>query len=115
MAGLDYAALAESSTRILGKMLIDNPEYRQEIKNMRKAAKCLKELGEDFAEEFGDDEFESTDDRGDNWSDLQTLDDVGDLAAGAAACTAALDRYVVGEISGKMFAETFNNYVETEN
>ena len=72
MAGLDYAALAESTTRIIGKMMFENPQYRREIRNMREAAKCLKEVGEDFAEEFGDEDgFESTD-RGDNWNDLQS-------------------------------------------
>ena len=50
-ASLDYASIAESSTRALMVIMIESPEAREEIMKVRKAAECAEKVKKDYDKE----------------------------------------------------------------
>lgn len=50
-ASLDYASIVESTTRSLMVIMIDSPEARNEIQNVRKAAECAQDVKKDYDKE----------------------------------------------------------------
>ena len=117
MASLDYAAIGDNTTRYLGVILYESPEARDEMVKMRSAAVCAKGVADDYqaasAEEEGDD-FEEWDgdDTTDTDSSLNFAADPEDSAKAGVECFALVDRFVIGEISGKLFSNFFNNQLK---
>ena len=134
---LDYASIAETSSRFLMVLMIESPEARNEIMKVRKAAECAQKVKEDYDkaaaeeekknggdedwQEFGGDQpppDSSTWDSDDNQdfsfladSDILASDgpDAEASARAAASCFDDVNRFTIGEVSGKLFAHLFNN------
>ena len=144
-ASLDYASIAETSSRFILVLMLESPEARDEIMKMRAAGECAKKVKEDYDrkaeqerkrkeeeekkrkeeeewQEFGNGDqpppdsstWDSDDDQ--DFSFLADADvfnsegpDAEASARAAASCFDAVNRYTIGEISGKLFAHLFNN------
>ena len=111
MAGLDYAAIGDNTTRYLGVLMIESPEARKEIMKLQKASVCAKKVADDYkaaAAEEDDDEFEEFEGDASD-SSLNFNADPAASAAAGAECFALIDRFEIGKISGKVFSNFFNN------
>ena len=109
MASLDYAAIGENLTREIMFMAFESPEMFNTIKDIAAAGQCAAKVvkdaipeGEDGEEETGDgdDEFVFATDDGEV--------DVAETAGEAAECFAAVDKYSMGVIAGKIFVRFFD-------
>jgi len=118
MAGLDYASIVDTATRQLLVIMVDSPEARTEIGKMKGAAECAKNAKDDYDAEVAKDEkkkkeeeeweeFGNENSGDDNFDSLAA--DPEAAAREAGKCFDAVDRYAIGEISGKIFAHFFNN------
>ena len=118
MAGLDFASIVDTVTRQLLVIMIDSPEARTEIGKMKGAAECAKSAKDDYDAEVKKDEKKKAEEEeweefgkensGDNNFDSFAADPEA-AAREAAKCFDTVDRYAIGEISGKIFAHFFNN------
>ena len=113
MASLDYAAIGDNLTRYLGVLLLESPEAREEMMKVRSAAVCAKSVADDYqaaAAEDDDDDFEEWEEDDNNTdSSLNFAADPEKSAKAGVECFALVDRYVIGELSGKVFSHFFNN------
>ena len=120
MLGLDYASIADNLTRELLVIVLTMPEAREQIKEIRNAAKCIKkaipeDLGDDFQDIEEEDEEEEEDTSGGfDWSNF-SADEISETADAVKDCTSAIDKYSIGEISGRLFVELFNTELQPLN
>jgi len=133
MAGLDYSSMADNLTREVMVIAMDSPEARKQIKDLKDAAACAATATEDLAaavkeatdgDECYDDDgnYICTQDAGseENWNfqaesgdDAFSADELEETAKAVEECFAKVDRYQIGEISGKLMSKFFNLHLET--
>ena len=130
-ASLDYASIVDSSTRFIMVMMVESPEMRGEIMKLKDAGQCAQKVKEAYDEEVAKDKQEEEQQweefGGENAGDSSQWDtqddqnwsfaaDTGVFAADAEAaakeaanCFNDINRFAIGEISGRLFAHLFNN------
>ena len=79
---------------------------------IKDAAECVKNVADDYQKEQNteeDEEEEEFEDWEDDSGSMNFAADPEKSAKAAAECTSLIDKYSLGEISGKLFAQFFNN------
>lgn len=112
MAGGDMASIANNATRELMVIAFESPEAFETIMEVKKAAECTKDAYDEINEE-GEEGQEG--ERGDeaNWDNWQSDVDNGKATAAAAQdCFGAVDRWEIGNISGRLFGSFFDNELQ---
>lgn len=109
MAGADYAAIANNSSRAVLVFLFENPEMRAKARDIMAAVQCVQRVASEVDLSEGDD-----DDRGDG----EVWDNIGaeelEAAQEALECFSVVNEFELGQITGVFFAHTFNTLNQTE-
>ena len=111
MAGADYASIANNASRAVLVFVLENPEMRSKIGELRQAVQCVQSATADLDIPIGG--GDDDDDRGDNWENIGA-DEALEAAAAVANCVSIVNEYEIGQLSGVVFASTFNTYNEAE-
>ena len=100
MAGADYAAIANNSSRAVLVFLFENPEMRAKARDIMAAVQCVQSVAADVdldavsSGDFDSDELEA--------------------AQEALECFSVVNEFELGQITGVFFAHTFNTLNQTE-
>jgi len=117
MIGGDWAAIADNLSREVLVIVLEMPDGFKLLNQIIEASTCA---GAAVAEATsGGDEGSSTKGEekkdGEFWDQFQSdgLEKAAEAAAAAADCFKNVDRWSMGEISGKLFAKFFDNELKT--
>ena len=109
MAGADYAAIANNSSRAILVFLYESPEMRAKIRDIMAAVQCVTRVASEVDLSGGDD-----DDRGDG----EVWDNIGaeelEAAQEALECFSVVNEFELGQITGVFLAHSFNTLNQTE-
>jgi len=122
MAGADYAAIADNVSREILVIMIESPETRTLIKDIKEAGECAAAaiadaglddlLGDVVSTVTGGDAPGENDtaDEGDlfNFITDEEIEAAREAAAALAGCTDGLDKWAIGNLSGNLFSSFFD-------
>ena len=122
MAGADYAAIADNVSREVLVIMIESPETRSLIKDIKEAGECAAGaiadaglddlLGDVVSTVTGGDAPGENDtaDEGDlfNFITDEEIEAAREAAAALAGCTDGLDKWAIGNLSGNIFSSFFD-------
>ena len=109
MAGADYAAIANNSSRAVLVFLFENPEMRAKARDIMAAVQCVQTVAAEVDLSGGD---------GGERGDDEVWDNIGaeelEAAHEALECFSVVNEFELGQISGVFFAHTVNTLNQTE-
>ena len=109
MAGADYAAIANNSSRAVLVFMFENPEMRAKARDLMAAVQCVQTVASEVDLSGGD---------GGERGDDEVWDNIGaeelEAAQEALECFSVVNEFELGQISGVFFAHTFNTLNQTE-
>lgn len=112
MAGADYASIMNNASRAVLVFVLENPEMRSKIGELRQAVQCVQSATADLDIPIGGGDDDDRGD-GDNWENIGA-DEALEAATAVANCVSIVNEYEIGQLSGVVFASTFNTYNEAE-
>ena len=117
MASLDWASVADNASRQLLVIVVDMPDGFALMNQLIDAATCSAAVVTEVIADDGGSTDDSTTTTGgdDGFSEDSTWSfntDIGAAVGQVADCFAAVDKFALGEISGKLFSNFFNSEIK---
>lgn len=118
MIGGDWAAIADNLSREVLVIVLEMPDGFALMSQIAEASACAATAVADATGGDGEGSEGSSTEKGDDpafWDAFNSdaLDNAAEAAAAAADCFKNVDRWSIGEISGKLFAKFFDNELKT--
>jgi hypothetical protein len=113
MAGADYAAIADNITREVLVLVMESPETRALIFDIKEAGECAAAAIQDAGLDdlIGDVVSSVTGEEADDFFNFVTDEEIEaarEAAAALAGCTDGLDKWAIGNLSGGIFSSFFD-------